>query len=93
MTSIPSGSTQMGQTGRIDTNLANEKDERGMLQASRRVRTQRTTDSLPGVGDDRPVRHDLVRQIRAQILSGEYETTAKIEAAADRLSGSLDLLA
>jgi hypothetical protein len=49
-------------------------------------------DHLPGVGDDRPIRHDLVAQIRAQILSGEYDSAAKIEAAADRLSSSLDLL-
>ncbi len=39
------------------------------------------------------VRQDLVARVRAQIAAGEYDSPAKIEAAADRLARHLDLLA
>jgi hypothetical protein len=64
-----------------------------MPQPARRTRTPRSPDGLRAAGDDRPVRHDLVRQVKAQISAGIYDSPAKIEAAADRLSGLLDLLA
>ncbi len=55
-------------------------------------RTQRASgDGVSGSGEDRPVRQDLVRQLKAQILSGEYDSPAKMEVAADRMA--LDVLA
>lgn len=97
MIRLPASSTSMGQqsTASVQSirNLPHDTSERGMVQIPTRVRFHRTNERLPGAGDDRPVRHDLVRQIRAQILSGEYDSAAKVEAAAERLSGALDLLA
>ena len=40
-----------------------------------------------------PFRSELVRQVRQQIEAGTYLTTEKLEAAADRVSRDLDLLA
>jgi hypothetical protein len=71
-------------------NLPHQTSERGMVQTPARMRASR------GAGDgddDRPIRHELVRQIRAQILEGSYDSPAKIEAAADRLASVLDLMA
>lgn len=39
------------------------------------------------------IRHDLVARVRAQIAAGEYDSPAKMEAAAERLASRLDLLA
>jgi len=39
------------------------------------------------------IRGDLVARVRAQIAAGEYDSPAKIEAAAERLAGCLDLQA
>lgn len=64
-----------------------------MPQPTRRNRASRTTDMLAVASDDRPIRHDLVRQVKAQISAGVYDSPAKLEAAADRLAGVLDLLA
>lgn len=93
MIGIPSGDSSYCQSNQAPRNLQSKTSERRMLQRQSRVRTQRTGDGLPGAGDDRPVRTDLVRQIKAQISAGGYDSPAKIEAAADRLAGALDLLA
>ena len=84
---------QMPQACETQTTPATHgTSERGMAHLPSRIRMQRVNDRLPGSGDDRPIRHDLVNQIRAQILAGEYDSAAKLEAAAERLSNTLDLL-
>lgn len=93
MIRISSVESSFGSQRQIDRNLPHEQSERGMLQPSGRIRTQRASVDQLSVADDRPVRHDLVRQIKAQILAGEYDSSAKIEAAAERLAGAMDLLA
>ncbi len=94
MTSFPSRDFSSSSSNRIPRNLPHQISERGMLQTPGRIRAQRGAgDGLPGTGEDRPIRTDLVRQIKAQIMAGEYDSPAKIEAAADRLAGALDLLA
>jgi hypothetical protein len=94
MIGIPSGDSSSCQSNQAHRNLQSKTSERSMLQRPSRVRTQRNAgDRLPGAGEDRPVRTELVRQIRAQISAGGYDSPAKIEAAADRLAGALDLLA
>lgn len=72
-------------------NLPHQTSERGMVQTSARIRALRGAESVHE--DDRPIRHDLVRQVRAQILDGSYDSPAKLEAAADRLASVLDLMA
>lgn len=93
MISFPSGPSSAGQPGQVNRNVPQGTRELGMIQTPRRVRIQRAPEGLSGSGEDRPVRHDLVRQIKAQIMSGEYDSPAKIEAAAERLSRVLDLTA
>lgn len=62
-------------------------------------RGRRITDSVE-LGRDgisrsagNEIRHDLVARVRAQIAAGEYDSPAKMEAAAERLASRLDLLA
>lgn len=65
----------------------------------RMYRSRRISDSVElsreaaGRNAGNEVRHDLVARVRAQIAAGEYDSPAKIEAAADRLARHLDLLA
>lgn len=47
----------------------------------------------PVMNEDQPIRHELVRTIRAQIDAGTYDSDAKLEVAFDRLVGSMDLTA
>lgn len=91
MTPVPFGDSS-GSMNQINRHLPHQTSERGMVQTPRRVRTQRASgDGVSGSGEDRPVRQDLVRQLKAQILSGEYDSPAKMEVAADRMA--LDVLA
>lgn len=48
---------------------------------------------LAAGAEPRPVRHELVEQVRRQIQTGRYATTEKLEVAADRLARDLDLTA
>jgi hypothetical protein len=93
MISFTSGPSSAGQPGQMNRNMPHGTSELGMVQTPRRVRMQRSTEGLSGSGEDRPVRHELVRQIKAQIMSGVYDSPAKVEAAAERLSRALDLTA
>lgn len=48
-------------------------------------RRQRTSPVRP-VNNDQPIRADLVRRVRGEILAGTYDTSEKLEAALDRLA-------
>lgn len=96
MTRVSSGDSSMGQV-RSQTPARSSRTpsrtERSMPQPTRRNRSALSTDILAGTSEDRPIRHDLVRQVKAQISAGVYDSPAKLEAASDRLAGILDLLA
>lgn len=82
------GNTPPVSTHDSPRNLPHTTRERGMVQTPR----LRATQPAENPDDDRPIRMDLVRQVRAQILAGTYDSPAKMEAAAERLAGTLDLL-
>lgn len=65
--------------------------QRGVRRISDSVELMRDTRGTAGGGAE--MRHDLIARVRAQIAAGEYDSSAKIEAAADRLARHLDLLA
>jgi anti-sigma28 factor (negative regulator of flagellin synthesis) len=67
-------------------------DERSdaMIQRGIRRLVERASNRR---SDSVEIRTDLVARVRAQIAAGEYDSPAKIEEAASRLVGHLDLLA
>ncbi|MBC7772803.1 MAG: hypothetical protein H7210_09940 [Pyrinomonadaceae bacterium] len=73
----------LSQLGGIDER-SDAVIQRGIRRIAERASTRRS-DSLE-------IRGDLVARVRAQIAAGEYDSPAKIEEAASRLVGHVDLL-
>ncbi|HYE02887.1 MAG TPA: hypothetical protein VD963_06600 [Phycisphaerales bacterium] len=55
-------------------------------------RVELAAPELKLVGHD-AVRWDLVTRVRTELAAGTYETDGKLDIAAERMTGSLDLLA
>ena len=78
MASLPSGEFSSSITNSIPRTQPHQTSERAMLQTPGRIRTQRASvDGLPGTGEDRPIRTELVRQIKAQIMNAYGEKAFK----------------